>query len=602
MLLMKSQNMLVRLWLREKGSTYVCLVLILLLSGCVSLEKIPPLENTHFLFITPSEEETFETLAKRYLGDVKYAARIKEFNGLDRVIASQEVIIPLQSFRPGGLTANGYQLVPVLAYHHFSRSNSNRKMIVGETRLEQQLRYLQDNGYYGITIDQFFDFLEFGQVPEKSVLITIDDGWESTYSIAYPLLKKYNYPAVLYIPTNHIREQKGRFLSWDQIRSMLVDETIDIQPHTKTHRNLTERRQGESFSSYINAIRSELGEAKHIISNKLAHETTSLSYPYGAANSFVIAFAELEGYTTGFTVKREGNPFFQNNFDLNRAMIFGGYREREFVKNIDIFESLKLEESEPIDESLNLAQLDFRNSEKYENQGQWRTAHMAWKIYRDWLVSELNKKLMNNINVSTKEYEQIKQVEKRIMGLRDKTKKIASEHYYAAIVEKEQNARFKGLLRTLLYDPKHKDALQKLKVLDQQFDMHKYLVKPNDSLKKISRSVYKNEYKSILIPIFNTQIQSNDDLTAGMILNLPKKPRKHVVSQSNQGRKKSCGQVNNSNKSKEKLSQEYYTAAMLEFNNGKTSKAVSSLDTSLCFNPGNLEAREMKELLDTLLN
>ena len=96
---------------------------------------------------------------------------------------------------------------------------------------------------------------------------------------------------------------------------MLTDENVDIQPHTKTHRNLIERQQRESFSAYINAIRSELSVPQRIISNKLGHKTTSLSYPFGATNSFVAALTEVEGYTTGFTVQRAGNPFFQNNFD-----------------------------------------------------------------------------------------------------------------------------------------------------------------------------------------------------------------------------------------------------------------------------------------------
>ena len=218
----------------------------------------------------------------------------------------------------------------------------------------------------------------------------------------------------------------------------------------------------------------------------------------------------------------------QNNFDLNRAMIFGSYREGTFVKNIDTFEPLKLAESEPIDESLNFARLNFHNPEQYESAGQWRTAHMAWKIYRDWVASEFNKKLTHNANVD-KESEQIKQAEKKINELGEKTKKIASEYYYAAMAAQEKDARFKGLLRALLYDPKHSDALQNLKLLNQQFRMLEYKVKPNDSLKKIAKSVYGNERKAILIPIFNAQIQNDGDLTPGEILKLPKKPKKQII-------------------------------------------------------------------------
>ena len=588
----------------KKGFTYIYLVLFFLLYGCSSLEKPPqqPVKNTFFEFTRASGGDTYESLAQKHLGDIRHAARIKEINGLDKVEANKEIIIPKYNVRPGGLTAKGYQLVPVLAYHHFSRANSTKRMIVGKRKFEEQLRFLRDNDYSGITIDQFFEFLDFGQIPEKSVLITVDDGWESTYSIAYPLLKKYNFPAVLYIPTNHIQERAGKFLSWGQIREMLNDETVDIQPHTKTHRDLTKRQQSESFSTYINAIRSELSGAKRVISNKLGHETTSLSYPYGATNSFVSALAKAEGYTTAFTVQRDGNPFFQNNFNLNRAMIFGGHNEREFVRNIDTFHALELETSEPIDESLNLARLKFHNPEHYENQGLWRTARITWMLYRDWLVSELNQKIANQIDVSAEEYEKIEQVDKKIMALSEKLQNIASEHFNTALATQDQDNRLKSLLLTLLYDPKHTDALQNLKHLDHRFRMLEYTVKPNDSLRKIARSIYGVEQKHVLIPIFNKEIQSDHDLKPGSVLALPQKPKKEIVRTPAPVNQNRCGPANNANKSKQELSQEYYTAAMRQFNSGETANAISSLNISLCFDPGNQEAQDMKELLDSLLN
>ena len=600
---MKIPNSLLGGKLSNKKKVFVCVFLLLSLYGCSTLEPLPPPENSHFLFITPNDDETFESLARKYLGHSKHAEIIRELNGLERVIADKKVIIPLQNVRPGGLTANGYQIVPVLAYHHFSRSASSRKMIVGKKRFEQQLRYLQDNNFYGITIDQFFDYLDFGQVPEKSIVITIDDGWVSTYTIAYPLLKKYDFPAVLYIPTNHIRERPGQFLSWDQIREMLNDETLDIQPHTKTHRNLTIRQPGESFSSYINAVRRELSEAKHVISNKLGHETTSLSYPYGATDSFVSALVEVEGYTTAFTVQRDGNPFFQNNLNLNRAMIYGGYSDREFIKNIDTFVSLELDNSEPIDESLDLTLLDFQNPQQYEDKQQWRTALIAWKLYRDWLVTKLKEESKHGVTTDSTIRDLINQADLKIITITERNKKNASDYYNSAVATENQHSRMTGLLRTLLYDPTHSRALHHLKTLDRQFHKLEYQVKPNDTLKKIARSVYGKEQKDILIPIFNTQIQSNQDLQSGIILKLPKRPIEKVAIRSPAPNRNVCGQtLDNSGKTRNELSKEHYTTALHQFNNGQTDKAVSSLKVSLCFNPENLEAKEMQELIDALSN
>ena len=594
-LFMKLKNTIKWNWSRDI-KVALLFFLSFLLFGCGSFDKKQIPKNSHFLFITPNSEATFESLAEDYLGDARLVSRIKEFNGLDRLVANQEIIIPLQSFRPGGLTAKGYQLVPVLAYHHFSQSNSNKKMIVGASKFDQQLRHLKSNGYYGISLDQFFDYLNFGQVPEKSVVITIDDGWASAYSIAYPLLKKHDYPAVLYIQTNNIREREGRFLNWTQLRSMLADETVDIQPHTKTHRDLTKQYQEESFSSYIRAIRFEMAGAKHAISKNLGYSTTSLAYPYGATNSFVSALAKVEGYTTGFTVRRKGNPFFLNNFELNRAMIYGGYNERQFAKNIKTFEPLILEKSEPIDESLNMAQLNYQNPETYENKDQWRTAFMAWKIHRDWLVSGLNHNATTN---RSRVIEQIEQADNQIIVLSEKLKKIAGEHYRSAMATSKKDAHFKGLLLTLLYDPRHEEALRNLKLLDKKTEMLEYLVKAGDTSKKIAKLVYGNERKEILIPVFNARVKDDSDLTPGMVLKLPKRPKTQIVNQSKRVNNSRCG-LSDSSKSNKELSAEYYASAIQQFNNGNTSQAISSLKTSLCFDPANHEAEEMQSLLEDL--
>lgn len=582
----------------------ICLLLLMvLLFGCAPVVKVGPRpEPTGFVFVTPEPGTTLEALAREHLGDPALAWRIQEFNGLDGAVAGQELVIPLQPFRPGGLTAKGYQLVPVLAYHHFSKSNSRKKMVVGAKKFDSQMRYLKNHGFHAINLNQFIEYLNFGQIPEKSVILTLDDGWQSAYSIAYPIFKKYGFSAVLYIPTNSIQEKGGRLLGWDQIRKMVQDHSIDIQPHTKSHRNLTKSRPGESFASYVKAIKTEMGGAKQLISNRLGEEATSLSYPFGATNSLVMALASNEGYTTGFTVKRNSNPFFQNNFKLNRAMIYGGYNEKKFLGNLKTFERDPLEKLEPVDHLLNMSRLNYQNPVEYENKGQWRTACIAWKIHRDWLISEFNSRSPEDEGKEAEErtmkLERIKQAGQKVIELSAKLEDFANDYTRSALAASKAQVRRNLLLKALLYNPKNRDALVELKHGSDQNRMIQYSVKSGDTFKKIATSVYRDKRKAILVPIFNEQAQEDRDLKPGLVLTLPKVPRRIVVASGSTG-KGACG-LKKSAKSRTVLSSEFYTRAVKQFDGDQVSRASSSLKTALCLDPGNTEAKEMQGLLEGL--
>ncbi len=103
----------------------------------------------------------------------------------------------------------------MIVYHKFSKNRADR-MTVKESAFEAQMRFLRDNGYRVIPLEDFFNFSDFKrQIPKKSVVITIDEEWRSTYEIAFPVLKKYGYPATFFAYTDFITP-KG----WDLIKEM----------------------------------------------------------------------------------------------------------------------------------------------------------------------------------------------------------------------------------------------------------------------------------------------------------------------------------------------------------------------------------------------
>ena len=337
-----------------------CLILILLfMGGCatfrgkppevekpkpeVSKVETPPLQQVfpNFIAVVSQEGDTFSSLASKYLKDPSMDWFIAEFNEMETLTPGQPLIIPLKPYQRGGLTSKGYQTVPVLSYHHFSLDRTER-LTTTKSTFEEQMKFLKDRGYRVITLGQFFDFLEFkGQIPKKSVVISIDDGWRSTYDIAYPILKKYGYPATLFVYTDLIVGSE-KTLTWDLIQDM-ANNGMGIQCHTKTHRNLTKMDQKESFKEYFEAIEKELSVCRTMVKKKLNIDVKYLAYPYGDTNPLVNELLKKQGYQGAFTIKRGSNPFFIHNYRVNRSMIYGDFDLNQFERNVTVFteESLK---------------------------------------------------------------------------------------------------------------------------------------------------------------------------------------------------------------------------------------------------------------------
>lgn len=285
-----------------------------------------------FAAVVAREGDTFSSLAERYLGDPGRGWFVAEFNGLRTVRPGDALVIPLAPFDPLGVSEESYQTVPVLCYHKFSKTTSDKMTVTAEA-FESQMRYLKVNGYQVIPLEQLFDFLAGkAQVPKKSVVVTIDDGWRSTYDIAYPILRKYGYPATLFVYTDFVGGG-GNALTWEMIAE-LSRNGFDIQCHTKTHRNLSRISRRESFNQYFESLRREINESTRLLKKHLKKDVRYLAYPYGDTNPLVIALISKAGYRGALTVHREGNPFFTPRYRVGRAIIYGTYGLQDFQNNL----------------------------------------------------------------------------------------------------------------------------------------------------------------------------------------------------------------------------------------------------------------------------
>jgi peptidoglycan/xylan/chitin deacetylase (PgdA/CDA1 family) len=263
--------------------------------------------------------DTPALLAKKYLGDARLAWMVEDANAKDAFLPGRLIVIPLVIANRGGLTAKGYQTVPVLCYHRFAVSCDSNLCMPADV-FERQMRYLKNNGYRVIGPEELNEFLDYRQaIPKKAVMISVDDGYRSVYNVAYPILKKYGYAATLFIYINYVGVSR-RAITWDQLRE-LKRAGFTIASHTIAHSDLSKQKPDEDDQAYMARLKKEIFQSKQIIDNKLDQNTSAFGYPFGRWNPKVVALIRQAGYKMAFTVKRGGNPFFADPFLLKRDQI-----------------------------------------------------------------------------------------------------------------------------------------------------------------------------------------------------------------------------------------------------------------------------------------
>lgn len=299
----------------------VLLNLMVVLAGC----GVTPLknsvllgENTHFAVVVAGEGESYPQLAEAFYRDPALAWRIEDANDGKAIRPGDEVVIPKRETNRIGMGFNGYQTIPILSYHRFGAKRG--RLSVSRAQFEEQMEYLKRNGYRVVTLQDAAAFLRGERsLPRKSVVLTIDDGYQSAYRIAYPVLAKYGYPATVFIYSDYI----GRGgLTWAQMQEMEQSGLFTFQPHSQTHANLTLRMPDESLADYRSRLGDEVEEPGRALRKRMSNPVIGYAYPFGAVNRDVVDELKRNGYELGTTVRRGSNPFFAFPFGLRRTMIY----------------------------------------------------------------------------------------------------------------------------------------------------------------------------------------------------------------------------------------------------------------------------------------
>jgi biofilm PGA synthesis lipoprotein PgaB len=214
----------------------------------------------------------------------------------------------------------------VLMYHHFAETENGAT--ISAKKFRSQLKTLRDNGYHFISMNDFLLFkLHGNDLPDNAVLITIDDGYESVYRVAYPVLREFGAEAATFVvvqSTDYPMKNGENFphLSWSQMREM-KSAGMSFYSHTYgLHRKVAADVSGrqapaltsrlystvtglaESDEEYRHRILADLQLADQRLNAELGNKTNLLCFPYGSYNQEVVDLGRAADIQLFFTTEQ----------------------------------------------------------------------------------------------------------------------------------------------------------------------------------------------------------------------------------------------------------------------------------------------------------
>ena len=208
--------------------------------------------------------------------------------------------------------------IPVLMYHSISdKPIGLTELSVTTQDFDKQMKYLSDNGYTPI----FLDGLDYAYMISKPIFITIDDGYADNYEYAYPILKKYNFRATIFMISNMV--DKPGYLSASQIHQM--EDVISFQSHTVDHTKLDKLSAKD--------IDREFSESQKALANLTQKPVYALAYPYGTYTNDVLTTA-AKYYQCAVTTKRGLMKTSDGKYLIKRIEIFRSDTLTSFVTKV----------------------------------------------------------------------------------------------------------------------------------------------------------------------------------------------------------------------------------------------------------------------------
>lgn len=227
--------------------------------------------------------------------------------------------------------------LPIMMYHHILKEEARlNKYTISPTEFRTDMQYLKDNGYTSIVMQDLIDFTQGGTpLPEKPIMITFDDGYESFHEYAFPILQEFEYTAVFSVVGRYADEYskvddhhiRYSHCTWDQLIQMQKSGLVEIQNHSyNLHQNENGRhgskmKQGENLAFYRKMLEEDLGKLQQACQAQLGITPNTFTYPFGQISAEALPIIKDLGFVGALTCQEKlnyitGDP--EQLFHLNR--------------------------------------------------------------------------------------------------------------------------------------------------------------------------------------------------------------------------------------------------------------------------------------------
>lgn len=285
------------------------------------------------------------------------------------------ILLIASLFLPEASLAGGNGSFLSICYHDVRDDISGHldkdQFAVSTDNLIAHFSWLREHGYTIVSIDDILSAREgHSSLPDKAVLITFDDGYKGVYTIAFPVLKMFNYPAVIAIVGSWMDVEQGstvlygkqvvsrdKFITWQEGREMLASGLIEFASHSyDLHKGIKGNPQGneqaaaitrlfmggryETESAYQKRLLSDLLDSTGAIEKNLGVKPRVMVWPYGKYNSFTLKASRSAGMPITLSLDDVPNQL-DKLFNISRILIEGNPAIAEFVAQLEHIKAIE---------------------------------------------------------------------------------------------------------------------------------------------------------------------------------------------------------------------------------------------------------------------
>ncbi len=242
--------------------------------------------------------------------------------------------------------------LPIIMYHSILKTASRTgKFVVTPETLESDLRYIKDKGYTTVLIRDVIDYVKNDKpLPDKPIVITLDDGFLNNKTYLLPLLEELDMKAVISIVGSYSEKYSSlndpnpnyAHLTWQDTKELAATGRIEIGNHTYNMHSQSPRRgcmrkRGESVEHYQEALREDLSKTQELLRQNAGVTPAVFAYPYGYISKEALPVLKELGFESAMTCYEKVNTITKDPeclYHLNRFNRPGSMSTKKFMSRL----------------------------------------------------------------------------------------------------------------------------------------------------------------------------------------------------------------------------------------------------------------------------